>query len=311
MIGRRPVDAALVFARRGWPVLPVHSPRPGATPCSCAHPDCTSPAKHPRITGGLKSATTDTAQIQQWWVQWRDANVGVRTGAESGLVVLDVDPRHSGHDTLARLEREHGPLPPGRTVTTGGDGLHLYFRHPGHRVANDAGTRLGPGLDIRGDGGYVLAPPSRHVSGGRYAVKARGGEVPPMPDWLLEALRAPRAERRSSPAAPDRRMFHRGDDTTAWARKALQGELDRLAQAPIGQRNNTLNRVAFRLGQIIAGGQLDEAEIEHLLVGRALDIGLGEREAVATVHSGISAGECEPRVPRSDQPAPHLHREVM
>ena len=114
-----------------------------------------------------------------------------------------------------------------------------------------------------------------------------------MPDWLVERLQAPvqcRPGRRST-------AFHRGDDTTAWAKAALRGELQRLEQAPPGQRNNTLNRVAFRLGQIIAGGQLDEAEVEHLLIDSAVSIGLGEREAVATVHSGMHAGEAEPRVP--------------
>ena len=227
-----------------------------------------------------------------WWHRWPDANVGIRTGAESSLVVLDVDPRHGGDATLDHLVSEHGPLPAGRTVATGGGGMHLYFRHPGHKVSNDAGRRLGDGLDIRGDGGYVLAPPSRHVSGGRYAVSARGGEIPVMPDWLIERLQAPI----HTPRPPVDR-FHRGDDTTAWAQAALRGELNRLEQAEPGSRNNTLNRVAFRLGQIIAGGQLNEADVESMLIDGAVSLGLGEREAVATVHSGMNAGEGAPRGP--------------
>jgi hypothetical protein len=245
------------------------------------------------VRGGLTVATTDPIQVERWWRRWPDANVALRTGGESRLVVLDVDPAHGGDGTLARLLDEHGPLPPGRVVTTGGRGRHLYFRHPGHKVANDAGRRLGDGLDIRGDGGYVLAPPSRHRSGGRYVVAGRGGEIPPMPEWLVERLQQPLVATRPRP-----RTFHRGGDTTAWAKAALRGELQRLEQAPPGQRNNTLNRVAFRLGQIIAGGQLDEAEVEHLLIDGAVSIGLGEREAVATVHSGLHAGEAEPRVPQ-------------
>jgi hypothetical protein len=232
-----------------------------------------------------------------WWHRWPDANVGVRTGAESGLVVLDIDPRHGGDETLEHLAAEHGPFPPGRTVATGGGGTHLYFRHPGHRVSNDAGRRLGDGVDIRGDGGYVLAPPSRHASGGRYVVTARGGEIPPMPDWLIDRLQAPI----HTPRPPVDR-FQRGGDTTAWARAALRGELERLEQAEPGYRNSTLNRVAFRLGQIIAGGQLDEAEVESLLVGGAVSIGLGEREAIATVHSGMLAGEGAPRAPARSSP---------
>lgn len=289
---RRPLEAASIYARRGWPVFPVHSPRPGATPCSCGNLKCASPAKHPRVRGGLHAATTDPGQVDRWWHRWPDANVGIRTGVESGLVVLDVDPRHGGDASLGRLVAAHGPLPPGRTVATGGEGTHLYFRHPGHKVSNDAGRRLGDGLDIRGDGGYVVAPPSRHPSGGRYAVVARGGEIPAMPGWLIERLQAPV----HAPRPPVDR-FHRGDDTTAWAKAALRGELERLEQAEPGSRNSTLNRVAFRLGQIIAGGQLDEAEVESLLIGGAVSIGLGEREAVATVHSGLHAGEAASRGP--------------
>lgn len=299
---RRPIEAATVYAHRGWPVFPVHSPRPGATPCSCGHLDCSSPAKHPRVSGGLTAATTDPVQVERWWRRWPDANVAIRTGAESGLVVVDVDPRHGGDATLAALVEERGPLPPGRTVATGGGGLHLYFQHPGHKVSNDAGRRLGEGLDVRGDGGYVLAPPSRHQSRAVYKLAARGGEIPPMPDWLIERLKTP-----VPVAGPTTQRFHRGGDTTAWAKAALQGELARLEQAQPGNRNVTLNRVAFRLGQIIAGGQLDEAEVESMLIDGGLTLGLGEREVVATVHSGMHAGEAEPRSPVS---ARHLDQDL-
>jgi hypothetical protein len=244
------------------------------------------------VSGGLTVATTDSAQVERWWRRWPDANVAIRTGAESGLVVLDVDPRHGGDATLAALVEDQGSLPPGRTVATGGGGMHLYFQHPGHKVSNDAGRRLGEGLDVRGDGGYVLAPPSRHQSRAVYKLSARGGEIPPMPDWLIERLRVP-----PPVARPVTNRFHRGGDTTAWAKAALQGELARLEQAQPGNRNVTLNRVAFRLGQIIAGGQLDEAEVESMLIDGGLSLGLGEREVVATVHSGMHAGEAEPRAP--------------
>lgn len=283
----------MIYGHRGWPVFPVHSPGRGAMPCTCGHHDCASPAKHPRVRGGLTVASTDPVEIEGWWRRWPDSNVAIRTGEPSGLVVLDVDPAHGGDGSLARLLDVHGRLPPGREVATGGGGRHLYFRHPGHRVPNDAGRRLGDGLDIRGDGGYVLAPPSHHRSGGRYALVDGGAEIPPMPDWL--------ADRLQRPAVPDRpapKVFHRGGDTTAWAKAALRGELERLEGAPAGQRNNTLNRVAFRLGQIIAGGQLDEAEVENLLLDSAASIGLTDREAAATVHSGLHAGEAEPRGPR-------------
>jgi hypothetical protein len=98
---------------------------------------------------------------------WPDTGIAVRTGAESGLVVLDVDPQHGGDDTLAELLAAHGVLPITVECFTGGGGRHIYFRHPGGEVRNSAG-KVGPGLDIRGDGGYVVAPPSPHPSGRRY-----------------------------------------------------------------------------------------------------------------------------------------------
>lgn len=300
MPGRRPIDAASVYAHRGWAVFPVHSRSPRSGICTCGLSDCGSPAKHPRVAGGFKSATTDLAQIETWWHRWPRANVGIRTGAESGLVVVDIDPGHGGEINLQQLIAEHGSLTPGRTVATGGGGRHLYFRHPGGVVPNDAGRRLGPGLDIRGDGGYVLAPPSRHISGRQYAVLARGAEIPALPDWLWARLepQRPRPRAGARPVA----NFHRGGDTSKWALAAVAGELRRLQEAEPGQRNHTLNRVAFRLGQIIGGGELDEAQVEQMLVQGALSIGLGEREAVATVHSGLHAGESHPRRPTVAEP---------
>jgi hypothetical protein len=247
---------------------------------------------HPRVAGGLNAATTDSGQVEAWWSRWPNANVGVRTGAASGLVVLDIDPEHDGEASLHRLTDTHRPLPDGRVVRTGSGGRHLYFRHPGGLVRNDAGRRLGAGIDIRGDGGYVIAPPSRHRSGGVYTVAARGGELPDLPEWLLEVMR---------PVEPNRpgviADWRPTGDTSAWAKAALEGELERLKRAQPGMRNHTLNKVAFRLGQIIAGGQLDESEIEGVLVTNAMAVGLGEREAVATVHSGLTAGESVPRGP--------------
>lgn len=151
--GRRPVDAAVVYAHRGWAVFPCHAPARTPAGCSCGAAECASPAKHPRVAGGLKSATTDNGQIEGWWARWPNANVAIRTGEVSGLVVVDIDPDHGGDASLECLVEEHGSPPVGRVVRTGSGGRHLYFRHPGGVVRNDAGRRLGPGLDIRGTAG--------------------------------------------------------------------------------------------------------------------------------------------------------------
>jgi hypothetical protein len=287
----RPIDAALDYARRGWAVFPCHAPVAGG--CSCGLPGCASPGKHPRVARGLHEATTDVVTIHGWWQRWPRANVAIRTGLGSGLVVIDVDPPHGGADSLAVLTAAHGPLPSEIAVRTGSGGAHLYLAHPGGQVRNSAGTRLGAGIDVRGDGGYVIAPPSVHANGDRYSWSSLVAEAPPpVPDWLVEHLRPPAP--RSTPA-PDLRFDPA--TATAWARRALEREVEFVRSAPLGQRNMTLNRAAFSLGQIVAGGGLNGAEVEALLPGSATQVGLDEREARRTITSGMTAGARQPRLP--------------
>ena len=165
------LEAALYYASLGWPVFPVWgSTEEGG--CACPKGlDCSNPAKHPLgdlVPRGVKDATTDLDIIRAWWTRCPEANIGLATGKGSGLIVLDVDPDKGGFETLSALIRRHGPLPETFVVHTGGGGLHFYFRHPGGKVSNSSGM-IGPGLDIRGDGGYVLLPPSVHATSRDYA----------------------------------------------------------------------------------------------------------------------------------------------
>lgn len=180
---------ALSYAKRGWPVHPLHGIVDGF--CTCGKEDC-SPGKHPILPNGLKGASTDPAQIRDWWKRCPKANIGIRTGAESGIVVLDIDPRNEGDKTLADLIKKHGDLPDTPIVNTGSGGQHYYFKHPG--VEFKCGTDVyGQGLDVKGDGGCVVAPPSRHKSGGTY--QWANGKIPSvdelakMPDWMLNRKR--------------------------------------------------------------------------------------------------------------------------
>lgn len=298
----RPVEAALAYAHRGWAVFPCHHPVPAG--CSCRSPGCASTAKHPRTRRGLHDATTHPEVIARWWRAWPQANVAIRTGAgraagARGLVVLDVDPLHGGDASLDRLVAAHGPLPPTRLVRTGNDGVHLYFAHPGETVPNSAGTRLGPGLDVRGDGGYVIAPPSVHASGVTY----RWGtirDLAPVPPWLADLLAAPKHECRPS---PDPTQLRRDAGVSAWAATAVERELARVAGAEVGHRNHVLNRAAFVLGQIVGGGYLDRAVVASLLEQAGVAVGLGARETAQTVESGLGAGETNPRHPPNRQTA--------
>lgn len=179
--------AALEYAAQGIAVFPLHTPSSDGS-CSCRNADCGSVGKHPRTPNGVKDATTDAEQIRRWWTQWPEANIGIATGAGSDLVVIDVD-GDEGEESLRRLTARHGPLPATRTAKTG-RGRHLYFKHPGGKVKSKAPmSRDCPHVDSRGDGGYVVAPPSLHVSGARYvADETMPMELAAAPTWLVAAI---------------------------------------------------------------------------------------------------------------------------
>lgn len=142
------------------------------------------------VPHGVKDATTDPSEIHAWAGRLPEANIGIATGARSGILVLDVDPRNGGRESLAELVHQFGELPETVTVTTGGPdgGSHFYFTHPGFRVRNVA---VGRGLDVRGDGGYVVAPSSLHPDTGLpYTGQIMRDRIIPAPACLLELLNA-------------------------------------------------------------------------------------------------------------------------
>ena len=286
---RHLTGVALRYVQHGWPVLPIHTP--DGRGCSCPARDCSSPGKHPRTARGLHDASTDVDRIRGWWDRWPNANIGVVTGAPSGLVVLDVD-LPDGPDSLATLQAEHGGLPATCQQTTGSGGRQLLFAHPDFPVGNRA--RLRPGLDVRGDGGYIVVPPSIHATGGRYQWE---GRLPPAapPDWLLALLDRSRAPQRPVTIEIRGRPVPGGGRQERYATAALRRELAGLAAAVEGSRNATLNRAAFSLGQLVATGLLDREQVAAELERVAADIGLGVTEIRRTVASGLTAGLTQPR----------------
>ena len=187
-------------------------------------------------------------EIEAWYAERPDGNVGVVTGAVSGLVVIDVDVGHGGEQSLARLKIEHGSLPRTVEALTGGGGRHLYFAHPGGVVPNRAG--LAPGIDVRGDGGCVVAPPSMHPGGRRYRWAARRapGEAPlaPLPGWLAA-------------------LAHKGDSGRAhppgyWRELVRRGVKE-------GVRNNTIASLA---GHLLWHGVDQAVALELLLAWNRL-----------------------------------------
>lgn len=216
--------AAHAYAARGWSVIPIEAR-----------------GKRPLVAWlEYQKRAADAEAIDRWFRRWPEANVGIVTGRASRLVVVDVDARHGGLESLAELEREHGALPRTVEAATGGGGRHLYFAHPGRAVPNRVGAA--PGIDLRGDGGCVVAPPSVHPSGRRYAWVRAPGEAPlaPLPAWL-----------HANPH-PDRRTGH---SLEHWRRLVREG-------VPEGERNATL---ASLTGHLLWHGLDPEIALELAL----------------------------------------------
>jgi hypothetical protein len=269
------LSAALDYAAQGWAVFP-----------------CQSQGKEPATKRGFKDATTNPATIRRWWLAQPDYNVGVATGAISGVLVLDVD-GGIGAAALQDLEDRYGVLPETACSVTGA-GCHLWFS------INDAvpstSGRLGHGLDIRADGGYVIAPPSIHPDGSAYRWLNTTPRAP-APSWLI--LLARTRPQRLPPVQDASRSHLRRSGGYGYA--ALESEIDLLAKAPPGTRNHALNRASFALHQLVAGGELDANEVHARLIAAATANGLmtdptdGPRSVERTIASGARAGLMHPR----------------
>lgn len=284
-----PLSAALAYAARGWPVFPVAGITEGS--CACREgATCGHPGKHPLIPSGLTRATCERSRILGWWRSWPAANVAVVTGRTAGIIVVDVD-LPKGAESLAVLEQRGLVLPATLTARTGGGGLHLVYGHPGREVRNRAGGLPGagrlPGIDVRGDGGYVVVAPSRHHSGGSYTWEDPTVPVAPWPEWMVDRPRlAPDGPRRAGPLVAG---------GSRYGLAALDRELDELRSAPMGERNARLNQAAWSLGMLVAGGELEEAVVVEQLEVAASAVGLDEDEVGPTIRSGFTAGMKRPR----------------
>ena len=179
-------EYALDYARRGWQVFPLTDVVGGQ--CSCGKP-CKSPGKHPRTTHGLSDATDDSTVIEKWWNFWPTANIGICTGYDSGFVVIDVD------DPGLLID-----VPDTVSQRTGSGGRHYLFKHPGTHVKTTVGVI--PSVDSRGDGGYIVAPPSLHASGENYEWidGPDDMDMADVPEWWLDALTKAKTKKKTDPA---------------------------------------------------------------------------------------------------------------
>lgn len=262
------LDHALDYAANGWPVFP-----------------CDPATKAPLVARGLYSATTDEPTINRWWTHWPAAMIGLPTGSPTGVWVLDVDLKDDGPAQLAALIATHGPLPDTFTVDTASGGQHFYFQHA-EGVRNRG--KFAPGLDVRGEGGYVIAAHSVRDDGTFYDLAA-DHEPAPAPAWLLELV----VKRQAAPAVPSA-----SNDNAPYVEAAVSGEISKLVSTRT-HRNDALNDASFNLGTLVGAGALSRGEAETRLYGAAVANGYvskdGEKAARDTITSGLDSGESNPR----------------
>jgi Bifunctional DNA primase/polymerase, N-terminal len=304
-------DAALGYASRGIPVLPLHHPLPhhgGLQPltgdqqpalrtgCSCRDPGCGQVGKHPLgalVPHGVKDATCNRARILAWWTRHPQANIGLATGHR--FDVLDVD-GPTGEHGIRELAATHGLRSSGPLVHTGGGGWHFYLAPTGLGNVHPQGLAQ---VDWRGRGGYVVAPPSRHASGRPYQwATGRDLDTPPgtVPPVLLERLQY----RQLQPAGPTERSAVGDGPGDRYARAALVEELARVAAAPVGQRNRQLWESTRNLYNLVATGALHQREVHQGLLAAAERCGLlaeEPRQTHRTLASGRRVGLAHPGRP--------------
>lgn len=285
-------DAALLYAARGWSVIPVGRVASKLPLQNWKH---------------LQDNRSNQDQICRWWERSRH-NIGIVTGAISGIIVLDVD----SEDGYREIEA-HGGLPLTLSCSTG-KGRHYYFLHPGFIVHNFA--RKLPGLDLRGDGGYVLAPPSQHQSGKLYQWDDEAAPVAPAPQWLLDLLEREVVTQNghatgsystaSDHSANGSSNGHRinGAQVTAYVRAAMEGELRALQTTPEGARNNQLFKSGCSLLGLAEAGACDPLDVLASLEIAARSVGLADHEIKTTLRSARERTAGRPRALPESNAAP-------
>jgi hypothetical protein len=262
------LDAALRYAAAGLHVFP-----------------CRPRAKEPATLRGFYSATTDPTTIRRWFGNGRDYNLAVRTGLTSGIWILDAD----NPAALAELEGKFGPLPTTRQSQSS-RGPHFWWRAT--EALPSSASRIGPKIDAKAEGGYIMAPPSIHPGGLIYKWLNRAPIIP-APEWLVALARKP------APPPQPRCQYKYEGKSGNYGAAALAAECAILAGTAPGSRGSALNRVSFRLHQLVAGGEISESDVEREIYQAVTANGLlafdGPTKVRRTFESGRRAGLQYPR----------------
>ena len=272
--------------------------------------------KRPMFNDWENLATTDPGKIARWWNAIAGANIGIACGP-SNLFVIDLDKAKKpgavqhGDQTLTALA-DGRELPLTLTVASARGGRHLYFRQPeGAALRNTAGSAtagLGPLIDTRGHGGFIVAPGSV-FEGGSYRVE-NVAPVAPLPSWIVDELTRRKPVAAPAPAPARLRIPTTDRRRSAYGNTALNRSADAVATAPEGTRNDTLNREAFRMGRLVGGGVLQRDDVENELGRAAHDAGLSPGETSNTIASGLSAGTRHPRSIPDRDPLPRARQQL-
>lgn len=289
---------ALSYAARGWPCFPCR-------PADDFDPETGEvlPEKAPLISNGFRGATTNERVIRELWKRNPGALVGIPTGERTNVWVLDLDVKTNanGHEWLEAMEDAHGDLPHSARVQTANGGTHIFFRHV-EGVRNRG--KLGAGVDVRGEGGFVISGGSIMQDGRAYHWLDDTGpdDVVDAPDWLLRLVLPPVHENHAGD------WQYQSGSNDRYVKRAVEAELSELACTPPGNRGYQLNASAFALGTIVGAGALPRSEAEHGLYAAAVTCGVaqadGERETWAKIRRGLDAGEKQPRhIPVPEAPS--------
>ncbi len=250
-------------------------------------------------------STTDVMQVRQWWAKWPGAAIGLDL-AKCGFVVIDCD-RHDadadGVEAFGQLAAAHShDIDASPLVATPKEGSHVYFRQPDGKSYGNARGTLPAGVDVRGAGGYVIAPGTVMEDGRAYELFGNLSAAPVLPQWVADIIDTGEEQPKAQPV-PVPREAHSDARVNAYCEAAISAEISKVENAAKGGRNNTLNEAAFALGQLVGAGWKSEAEIAGLLMNAAAACGLNPVESRKTIQSGIRAGAKEPRqLPPSEGP---------
>ena len=284
--------AALRYAADGWPVFMLGRNKRPVANCPRCHPVNGKPAHDPQgckclTCHGFYAATLEPRLITRMIAVVGGGMPAIRTGAPSRLVVVDVDPAHGGMRSLTGL-RDEGLLPPTRFVRTGSGGLHLYYRHPGpHTKIGCSQSQLGPGLDVRADGGYVVAPPAVHpLTRMPYQWADTSTAISEMPRALRAACTPPTAPPPAAPARPAPRLARAGGISSPAA--LLNAHLTSVRNAPEGRRRATLYGCARGVARMVAAGAIQPADAQAALREAGLAAGQTDRDTRAAITGGSS-----------------------